>query len=119
MSTRNLGLLGEQIASRFLENLGYKIIERNFSSKLGEIDIVALDGDILVFVEVKARWSDNFGLPEEAITPQKIRKIIKTAQYYKLKHPQLPESLRIDAIALDIVLNGETKDIRHYKNISQ
>ena len=73
MSTRNLGLLGEQIASKYLENLGYKIIERNFVSKLGEIDIVALDpstssGQVLVFVEVKARWSEDFGLPEESIT---------------------------------------------------
>jgi putative endonuclease len=119
MSTRNLGLLGEQIASKFLENLGYKILEKNFHSKFGEIDIVALDKDILVFVEVKTRWSENFGLPEESITPWKIRKIIKTADYYKLLHPQLPESLRIDALAIDIGINEEIKDIRHFKNISQ
>lgn len=119
MSTRNLGLLGEQIASKYLENLGYKIIDRNFSSKLGEIDIIALDRDILVFVEVKARWSKEFGLPEESITWWKIQKIIKTGQYYKLLHPNLPESLRIDAVAIDLSPEGETKDIRHFKNISQ
>lgn len=119
MSTRNLGFLGEQIASKYLENLGYRIIERNFNCKIGEIDIVALDRDILVFVEVKARWSDKFGLPEESITPWKIRKIIKTGEYYKLLHPNLPDSLRLDAVAIDLTFNGETKDIRHFKNISQ
>jgi len=119
MSTRNLGLLGEQIASKYLENLGYKVIERNFNCKIGEIDIVALDRDILVFVEVKARWSKEFGLPEEAITPWKIRKIIKTGEYYKLLHQNLPDSLRIDAVAIDLSSDGETKEIRYFKNISQ
>jgi putative endonuclease len=119
MSTRNLGLLGEQIASKYLENLGFKILEKNFHSKFGEIDIVAIYQDVLVFVEVKTRWSEKFGLPEESITPWKIRKIIKTADYFKMLHPQLPESLRIDALAIDIGSNGEAKDIRHFKNISQ
>lgn len=119
MSTRNLGLLGETIASKYLENHGYKIIERNFHCKIGEIDIVALDQNILVFVEVKARWGEEFGLPEEAITPWKIRKIARTGDYYKLLHPQSPDSLRIDAVAIDLSCEGETKDIRLYKNISQ
>lgn len=124
MSTRNLGLLGEQIASKYLENLGYKIIAKNFQCKLGEIDIVALDSStsseqVLVFVEVKARWSEEFGLPEESITPWKIRKIARTGEYYRLLHPQSPDSLRIDAVAIDFSSDGETKEIRYFKNISQ
>lgn len=118
MSTRNLGFLGEQIASKYLEKLGYKIIERNFHCRIGEIDIVALDQDILVFVEVKARWGEEFGLPEEAITPWKIRKIIKTADYYKLLHPQSPDSLRIDAVAIDLSPSGDLKEIRYFKSIT-
>lgn len=118
MSTRNLGLLGEQIASKYLENHGYKILEKNFHSKFGEIDIIAQDKDVLVFVEVKTRWSDNFGLPEESITYWKIRKIIKTADYYKLLHRESPEAMRIDALAIDMSIDGEVKDIRYFKNIT-
>lgn len=85
-----------------LQDKGYKILERNFHSKFGELDIVALDGDILVFVEVKARWSNKFGLPEEAVTLGKLWKIKKTGEFYCLRHSDLPKKLRVDVVALQI-----------------
>lgn len=98
--TKELGGFAEDFAFSFLKSHGYKIIDRNFHSRFGEIDIIALDGDTLVFVEVKARWSNKFGAPEEAVTPWKINKIIKTGEYYSLLNPKLPKKLRIDVVAL-------------------
>ncbi len=88
------------MALEFLRKCGYKILERNFRQRFGEVDIIALDGDTLVFVEVKARWSERFGQPLEAITPSKIRSLARIAHYYKLLHPKLPDKLRIDAVGV-------------------
>jgi putative endonuclease len=100
--TSNLGKLAENFASDLLQGKGYQILDRNFHSRFGEIDIVAIDGDVLVFVEVKARWSQKFGLPEEAVTPQKLYKIRKTAEYYALLHSKTNQKMRIDVIALEM-----------------
>lgn len=100
--TSKFGKLAEDYAVSLVSSKGYKILERNFRSRFGEIDIVALEGDTLIFVEVKARWSLKFGAPEEAVTPWKIAKIIKTGQYYSLLHPELPKKLRIDVVAINI-----------------
>ena len=117
-ATRDLGAFGEDLAEKFLQKNGYKILQRNFRSRFGEIDIVAQDKDVLVFVEVKARWSEKFGLPEEAITPWKLRSIIKTTQYFQLLNPKLPEALRIDLVAIELSSSGEVKRIEIIKNIS-
>jgi len=113
---RSKGNIGENLACQFLKKQGYKIIERNFYSRVGEIDIIAQDDDTLVFVEVKTRWSKRFGTAAESVTPWKLKSIIKTAQYYKLLHPELPESLRIDVVAVD---NSENQPkIEVIKNVS-
>ncbi len=98
----NLGKSAEDYASALLRSGGYKIIGRNFRSRFGEIDIVAIDGDTLVFCEVKARIGRKFGLPEEAVTPKKLYKIQKTAEYFSMQHPDLPKRLRIDVVAIEI-----------------
>ncbi len=118
MFKKNLGRRGEEQASLFLQKQGYKILQRNFRSRLGEIDIIALEAQTVVFVEVKTRFSQKFGLPEEAVTPWKIRSIIKTAQYFQMLHPNLPESLRIDVVAISLSSNGETKEIKLIKNVT-
>lgn len=115
-STKLKGDRGEDLASSYLEREGYQIIERNFHSRVGEIDIVALDQDTLVFVEVKTRWSKAFGHPAEAVTPSKIQSITKTANYYKLLHPDLPEEMRIDVVAVDF--EEKTPAIELIKNVS-
>jgi len=118
-----IALLGEDKACEFLRKNGYKIIERNFRKGYGEIDIVAIHSSagsgqaVLVFVEVKTRTSNSFGNPLEAITPWKLKSLIKTAQYYKMIHPKLPDSLRIDAIS--VILSGnDVQSIELTKNIS-
>ena len=104
-SKRLFGKQGENYACRLLQKSGYRIIERNFTSRFGEIDIIAQDKDTLVFVEVKTRWSRRFGLPEEAVTPQKLFRIKKTGEYFSLRHPHLPKKLRIDVVAIEIENN--------------
>lgn len=111
------GKHGEDIASDFLSKKGFKVIERNFKKRYGEIDIVAIDDNVLVFVEVKTRSSSKYGSPLESITPWKLRAVIKTAQYYKLTHSKLPEQLRIDAISIEL-FDGRMPKIEHIKNIS-
>lgn len=115
--------LGEDKACEFLRKHGYKIIERNFRKGYGEIDIVAIhpstgSGQALVFIEVKTRTSNNFGSPLEAITYWKLKTLIKTAQYYKMTHPKLPDSLRIDAVSVILSHGEKVESIEHIKNIS-
>lgn len=97
---KSLGEKGEDIACELLKKAGYKILQRNFSGKFGEIDIIAISGDTLVFIEVKTRKSLRFGMPEEAVTPAKLGKIKKTAEYYSLLHPNFPKKLRINVVGL-------------------
>lgn len=111
------GQQGEDQAVDFLKKLGYKIVERNFKKPQGDIDIVALDRGTLVFIEVKTRYSKAYGLPVEAITPWKVRSLMKNAQLYKMLHPNYPESLRIDVVSVDYS-NGVEPKIELIKNIT-
>lgn len=74
-----LGSIGEKAAIEYLEGRGYTIVEKNFRCKLGEIDIIAADNDVIAFIEVKTRSSDIFGTPGEAVNFYKQRKIVQTA----------------------------------------
>jgi len=100
MGTIVFGAKGESYAVSLLQKNGYKIIERNFRRPWGEIDIIAIKNGILVFVEVKARKSDRFGLPEEAVTPRKLGKIRKVSELYMKLHPELPQKARIDVVSI-------------------
>jgi putative endonuclease len=118
------GKRGEDLAVSYLRKLGFRIIERNFRIRGGEIDIVAIETSkltheqTLVFIEVKTRSSGKFGTPLEAITYYKLRSLIKTAAFYRLKHPQLPELMRIDAVAVILSASNELIEIELVKNIS-
>lgn len=109
---------GEEIASKYLQKHGYKVIERNFRKGYGEIDIIALKQNVLVFVEVKTRTSQEFGDPLEAIAPWKLRSLVKTAQFYKMTHKNLPEQMRIDAISVMLSPGGEEEKVEQIENIS-
>lgn len=114
--TKKLGQKAENLANKYLKNKGYIFIAQNFHSPFGEIDLIFQDKDQLVFVEVKARHDTRFGNPEEAINHQKLQKITTTAQMFMQSHPDLPQSARIDAVAVDA---SETPPkIRHHQNIS-
>ncbi len=104
-STKVSGDLGEDFAVEFLKKKGYEIIDRNFRTRVGEIDIVAVYEDTLVFVEVKTRWNKKFGLPEEAVTLKKLEKIKKTGQLFAKQNPNLPKKQRIDVVAIQVMGN--------------
>ena len=109
--------LGEDLACEYLKKIGFKILERNYRKTYGEIDVVAIDNDVLTFIEVKTRTSDQFGTPLESITYWKLKSLIKTAQFYKMTHKNLPEALRIDAVS--VILNGsEVQSVELTRNIS-
>jgi putative endonuclease len=113
---QKLGRLGERLASDALEGRGYRIVEHNFRCRAGEIDLVAREGEDLVFVEVKTRRGSAYGLPEEAVNARKARKIQEIACYYLDLH-NLPEcSWRIDVVAVQFSPAGKLEEIRVYQH---
>lgn len=108
MNNRKSGIEGENIAVEYLKRHGYKILDRNFACKTGEIDIICERENMLVFVEVKARENTNYGMPCEAVTSSKIRSIVKTAQAYLLKKRRINSPCRFDVVE---VLRGEVNHI--------
>jgi len=99
---RHLGAFGERVAAAHLEAKGYRIRARNFRCREGEIDIVAEDGDCLVFVEVRTRRGDAFGTPAESVTAAKERRLLTVAKAYLQEHPDIPANQRIDVIAVEL-----------------
>lgn len=108
---KSKGNKSEELAAEKLEELGYKIIERNFSSGKKEVDIIARDGDWLVFVEVKSKVGTETGLPEEMITPLKIKNIKKVASDYLLYTESENVAVRFDVVAILYQDNLTTIDI--------
>jgi putative endonuclease len=107
------GDAAEERACRHLDRSGFTIVERNFRTRGGEIDIVARKGDVLVFVEVRSREVTDFGTPEESITPAKRRRIVATARQYLSKVP--PSSwreARFDVIVIEG--SGDAAVLRHF-----
>ena len=111
----SLGGWGENVAERYLKKKGYVIVGRNFRCRYGELDIIAMDGAELVFVEVKTRRNLNFGLPCEAVTAAKIRHMKRVAAYYISTCPVHRRSVRLDVI--EILLQEERIHINHIENI--
>lgn len=108
MNNRKAGIEGENLAVEYLKKQKYKILERNFSSKVGEIDIIAEQNGVLVFVEVKSRENTLFGQPVEAITPAKVRSIVRTAQFFLVSKGKQNSNCRFDVIE---ILRGEINHI--------
>ncbi len=94
------GKEAEKAAVDFLKVKGYKILERNYRTKFGEIDIIAQDKDVICFVEVKARHSLNLGSPEEAVFRRKQKQISKAAIHYLKMNKLLEQAARFDVLAL-------------------
>jgi putative endonuclease len=94
-----LGEKGEGLAAKFLRKKGYKIIEQNYQTRIGEIDIIAMDGETLVFVEVKTRESLYYGRPFEAVTGLKRRKISNVATLYLKRLKDVPPC-RFDVVSI-------------------
>lgn len=103
----------------YLKRNGYVIIERNFNCKIGEIDIIGMDKDYIVFVEVKTRYTKLYGNPAEAVTYEKQRKIYKTAQYYIMKKKLYSHTFRFDVVEIMIDNKNNTYFIRLIKDAFQ
>lgn len=114
---QDLGKLGEELACDFLKKQGYIIIEHNYRTRGGEIDIVAKEGEMIVFVEVKTRVSREFGYPEEAIDARKQHKLAMTAECYLANHELYEKDYRIDAIGIEMERDGRLKNLRHEKDV--
>lgn len=118
MSTKITGDYGEDLACEYLKKQGYKILERNYRIRGGEIDIVAHDGDYLVFVEVKARFSHEYGPPAESMTAWKIKYLIKAAKFYVNKIGWGDGPYRLDFIGIDYADSKNQPKIELIKNIT-
>ncbi len=103
----SIGNIGEEAAVKALKKQGYKIIERNYRIKMGEIDIIAKDGEYTVFVEVRLRKSNDFGSPADTIDKRKQQKIIKAAQMYAVKNDIYDTPMRFDAVLINADTVGE------------
>lgn len=110
-----LGSWGEQRAAEYLQEHGYQIVARNVRGEYGEIDLLARQGEVLVFVEVKARSSEQFGNPEEAITPLKRQHLLDCALDYLQVHLEPEGDWRVDVISVRRMKNGRP-EILHFEN---
>ncbi len=108
-----LGRKGEDRAADYLKRLGYRILERNYTMQSGEIDLIAMDGNEVVFVEVKTRTNDAYGPPEQAVNARKQQRMIKAALGY-IKYRKLYQvPCRFDVVA---VSPGKTQDVELIRN---
>lgn len=109
-----LGSEGEDLAVRFLQKKGYRIVARNYKTPVGELDIIARDGDTIVFIEVKTRTDISFGYPFEAVNKRKRQKLKNLALLY-LKRQGKESPVRFDVLSIFCMDNGK-KDIEHIKD---
>ena len=113
---RSLGYRGERAAERYLRRLGYVIVARSELNKLGEIDLIAVDGRTVVFVEVKTRTSRQAGHPADAVDADKQARMTKAALAYLKRHDLLEHACRFDVIAVTWPDHGRQPSIEHFKN---
>lgn len=116
MNRKELGDLGERWAREYLAERGYRIRETNFRCRKGEVDIVAQDGDCLVFVEVRTRSGPAFGPPEESVTAAKRRRLAALALTYVQARQGLPRDWRIDVVAVEVDRAGRVARTTLIKN---
>ena len=114
MKTQISGRLGEDAACKYLKKKRYQILERNYHTRYGEIDIVAKKGDCVAFVEVKTRSATDYGMPSEAVTLSKQQKIIKTAQTY-IQEQDLDAVFSVDIIEV-LLEKGKVASLNHIEN---
>jgi putative endonuclease len=110
---RDLGDFGERVAAAHLEAKGYRIRERNFRTREGEVDIIVERGETLVFIEVRTRRGESMGTAAESITASKASRIVAAAQAYVQATGDCPEDQRIDVIALSLAGDGRVLSLEH------
>lgn len=117
MKKQTIGRIGEELTCKYLISNNYKVLERNFRCRQGEIDVIAFDikSRELVFIEVKTRTNFNFGFPSEAVNEIKKKHIIGSAKYYLYLKNLENTFIRIDVV--EIVLNGHEYKLNHLKGV--
>jgi putative endonuclease len=108
---RSAGLQAETVAAEFLEGEGYRVLERNFTVRRGEVDLIVTDGEVLAFVEVRSRADTRFGTPEDTIGHEKIRRVVTAARHWLARHGDGDLDVRFDVVA--VVGEGEGRRVRH------
>jgi putative endonuclease len=117
MNTKILGQQGEEIAAEYLKKKGYKILERNFKTKWGELDIVAKKNGKIIFVEVKTLRQKGDFAPEDQVNFKKKQQLIKMAQIYlSYKRLSLGIDYQIDIVAIEVDCAVEVVNVKHFKN---
>ncbi len=131
---KKTGKLGEDLASSFLEKKGYRIVERNFSTRFGEIDIICYDGKILVFVEVKTKIGHDFGEPEEMVNKGKLSQIKRMGEVYIEMKTASKELIcidsgsgpgmtrwsgicRVDVVGIVLTQDGAVERLHHFEAV--
>ncbi|HTM09795.1 MAG TPA: YraN family protein [Verrucomicrobiae bacterium] len=109
-----LGRDGEQIAEKYLAKKGYRLVERNYRCPMGELDLIALDRRVIVFIEVKTRVDQSFGPPLESVHPRKQQKMIGAAQYFLSQHKLHDREARFDVVGISF--DGDAPVIEHIEN---
>lgn len=115
-SRKALGSKGEKLAVKFLKRKGYKIIQHNYRCRLGEIDIVAEYDGAVIFVEVRTKRTEEFGIPQSSITAAKRSQVSKAALYYIMEKKLLGRSCRFDVIAITFSTDSHKPQIEHIEN---
>lgn len=110
------GRRGEELAAEFLQKKGFFIIERNFRTRFGEIDIVCRDGKTLVFVEVKTKIGHDFGEPEEMVGKTKLAQVERMGEVYLLKN-NMDVACRVDVVAIVLDKEKKVERIDHYQAV--
>lgn len=114
-SQRELGILGERLAARYLERLGYEVVDRNYRFGRREIDLIVRRGDVVAFVEVKTRAGDGYGHPLEAITALKRREVERVAIRWQYRNGQPSQQFRFDAVGV-LIRRGGAPVVEHIPN---
>ena len=116
---QEIGNAGEKIAADYLVDQGYQLLDNNYHTRYGELDLVMFDKDIVVFVEVKTRTSETFGFPEESVTSSKIEHLENAALLWLQEHIEAPDDWRIDVVSVFLDQNLKLLNIYHFINAIQ
>ena len=114
---KKIGNIGEKIAANYLQNQGYQLLDQQYTTRYGELDLVMFESGSVIFVEVKTRTTDTFGMPETSITPEKLERIQNAGLLWLQEHPEINDFWRIDVISVILDHYNKVKDVQHFINV--
>ena len=117
MNNKQTGAIGEQYASDYLHNKGYRILVQNYTSRWGELDIIAQFHNKIIFVEVKTRRDTRRGMPYEGVTRSKLHHLHRTIQYYILINKLEKRKHQLDVVGILLKPDNSIDELKHYENV--